>query len=366
MREVTQQRLSYLFVIGALILVGLVLWNIIRLSDSGAAKFRTAQYKFRYTVPATILRLGDNLYYNRMDSPVNGVPRQIFHYQGELAVPRFTSAMEKVFSGTYSVHLIGDKPDVRKFELRTDEQPVGQIILQRKVMDIRGVAGIIIDDFGYARDAVVEGFLHLPPKLTYSVIPGHRYSQSFAREAVRQGFEVIIHMPMEATEDPGGEETYVLRPQMSGPEVRRRLQGAAGELPMAVGLNNHQGSLATQDSVLMEQVAGFLADNRMYFVDSYTTPKTVGYWISGELGIPRGRRSVFLDNRDDPEYIRDQLAQLVEKAKEYGSAIGIGHSKAATLAVLQEEIPRYEANGIRFARISEIIEETKPVLLGLE
>ena len=59
---------------------------------------------------------------------------------------------------------------------------------------------IVIDDFGYRNDHIVDGFLSLEVPMSYAVIPGHNYSSDFAREAHSKGFEILIHMPMESHE----------------------------------------------------------------------------------------------------------------------------------------------------------------------
>ncbi|MDP6416952.1 MAG: divergent polysaccharide deacetylase family protein, partial [Gammaproteobacteria bacterium] len=48
---------------------------------------------------------------------------------------------------------------------------------------------IVIDDFGYRNDWVVEGFLKLDSALTFAVIPGHQYSGATAARADQLGYE---------------------------------------------------------------------------------------------------------------------------------------------------------------------------------
>jgi polysaccharide deacetylase 2 family uncharacterized protein YibQ len=46
--------------------------------------------------------------------------------------------------------------------------------------------------------------------------------------------------------------------------------------------------------------------------------------------------------------------KLASKAKSNGSAIGIGHDRPATIAVLKEMIPKLEADGFEFVYVSEL------------
>lgn len=224
---------------------------------------------------------------------------------------------------------------------------------------VRGRIAIIIDDFGYNRNQLSAGFMALNEKLTYSVIPGHRYSQILADEAARSGHEVIIHMPMEPESYNGrDEEETILMYGMEEAEVLARIRRAFQELPQAVGMSNHEGSLATLDTVLLDIMATELNSRRMYFVDSYTTPRTRALEIMQARGVPSMGRNVFLDNEDDPDYIRQQLAELASIAERTGVAIGIGHmgtSHLNTLDVLVEELPRLKEQGFEFVYVSELI-----------
>lgn len=224
---------------------------------------------------------------------------------------------------------------------------------------VQGRIGIIIDDFGYIRNRLTARFMGINEKLTFSVIPGHRYSQILADEAARSGHEVIIHMPMEPENYNGrDEEEFILLYGMEKDEALARIRRAFQELPHAVGMNNHEGSLATLDTVLLDVLAAALESRKMYFVDSYTTPDTRALDIMQAREVPSMGRHVFLDNVDDPDYIRRQLARLADKARSTGAAIGIGHvgtSHLNTLDVLAEEIPRLKDQGFEFVYISELL-----------
>jgi polysaccharide deacetylase 2 family uncharacterized protein YibQ len=57
--------------------------------------------------------------------------------------------------------------------------------------------------------------------------------------------------------------------------------------------------------------------------------------------------------------IRSRLAELAEIARQRGSAIGIGHPHAGTLAVLSEEIPRLLAAGYEFVPVSYLLDRSE-------
>jgi polysaccharide deacetylase 2 family uncharacterized protein YibQ len=224
---------------------------------------------------------------------------------------------------------------------------------------IRGRIGLIIDDFGYIRNRLTAGFMSLNEKITISVIPGHRWSQVLAEEAARAGHEVIVHMPMEPENYNGrDEEEFILLYGMGEDEARARIRRAFQELPQAIGMNNHEGSLATLDTVLMEVLASELKSRNKYFIDSFTTPDTRALKTMQRRGVRSLGRHIFLDNRDDPDYIRQQLADLAAWSERTGAVIGIGHvgsNHLTTLEILLEEIPKLKQRGFEFVYVSELV-----------
>ena len=241
-------------------------------------------------------------------------------------------------------------------ESRKEEDDVSDTILPEKPTPImRGVIGIVIDDFGYRNDEISDGFLELDARLTYAIIPGHRYSTSFGEKAVESGHEVIVHMPMENTGKTYGEEDFVLMTAMDNETIQRRLNSAIEEIPTAIGMNNHQGSKASADQNIMSNVAKVMKERGFFFLDSRTTIATIGETTMEVFGVPTARRNIFLDNEDDEEKIEKQLMKLVKRSEEVGSAIGIGHVKPKTLNVLSDQIPKLKKKGYKFEFVSNML-----------
>lgn len=214
---------------------------------------------------------------------------------------------------------------------------------------------IVIDDFGYRNDAVLDGFMHLDARLTYAVIPGHAYSFSTAAMAIDRGYEVILHMPMEALSPTPGELQYRLTLSMSSEEMRHRLRMAFHSLPQVTGLSNHQGSAATGDERVMRVVGSELRRAGKFFLDSRTSPWSVAEISMKPYGVPTVHRDVFLDHYDDIQSIRRQLNILADMARSEGFAVGIGHVRYNTLTVLRDVIPRLQNAGFEFAFASQVV-----------
>ncbi|HCN25086.1 MAG TPA: divergent polysaccharide deacetylase family protein [Candidatus Marinimicrobia bacterium] len=215
-----------------------------------------------------------------------------------------------------------------------------------------GELNIIIDDFGYRNDKVSDGFLSLGANLTFAVIPGHKYSKSFAKKAFKKGYEVIVHMPMESHVSSSGEEDFILNTDMTSSEIESRMEKVITHLPQAVGMNNHQGSKATENKRVMNVVGSVLKKYGMYFVDSRTTPESIAESMMMSLGVHTTNRDIFLDNEADSYLINKQLDQLISTAQHKGSAIGVGHARPMTLQVLQKRIPELKKAGFEFKFVS--------------
>ena len=258
-------------------------------------------------------------------------------------------------------HLTDLENDIVETEITTispdtlEEQKSSQSPVETAKVPMRGVIGLIIDDFGYRNDHVSNGFLQLPGKLTYAIIPGHDYSQLFSKKAYDSGYEIIVHLPMENIGKTYGEEEYVLMSYFQDDEIKNRINKAFDYLPESVGLNNHQGSRGTADSRVMTLVAGVIKEKKKFFIDSRTTNNSLAETTMRKYGVPTNKRDIFLDNELDEEKIKIQLLELADVSEEKGIAIGIGHVKPQTLNVLAKEIPVLQEKGFRFEFVSKLV-----------
>jgi len=220
----------------------------------------------------------------------------------------------------------------------------------------KGRIVIIIDDFGYRNDKISDGFLELEEDITFAVIPGQKYSSLFAEKAANEGFEIIVHMPMESKVSELREEPYSITTKMTSLQIEEKLTSAFEIVPQAIGMNNHQGSMLTEDLRAMAVVGSFLKTNKKYFIDSRTTSGSIAEDQMVKLGVPVAVRRIFLDNDLDPDLISKQLDKLAYWADRRGRAIGIGHAKQTTLEVIKREIPRLKAQGYVFSFASTAVE----------
>jgi hypothetical protein len=216
---------------------------------------------------------------------------------------------------------------------------------------------IILDDGGYSLDEELIELLNSGFPLTISILPFRKYSEELAEIAHSAGCEVMLHLPMEPSRYPRvNPGKCAIFTDMADDRIREKVKEAISAVPYAVGVNNHMGSLATADARVMRIVLGEIKREGLYFVDSFTTPKSVVREISEEIGIKSGVRNIFLDNKEDYEYIMAQFELLIERAHRDGEAIGIGHiHNRATISVLKDILPTLKKRRIEIVPVSAIV-----------
>ena len=217
-----------------------------------------------------------------------------------------------------------------------------------------GSVAIIIDDMGSSMREV-QALLSIGLPLTFSVIPSLARAKAVAEAAHGAGAEVMVHMPMEPEGYPKQRmESIGLLVSMANPAIVERVNGYFLTVPFAVGANNHMGSRFTQSGEKMEVVLKVLKGKGVFFVDSRTSPDSVGIRTAQAMGLRCGTRQVFLDNVQSEAAIGKQLAEAVGIARKKGSAIAICHPHPATIRALKALMPGLAREGITFVHASAL------------
>ena len=195
---------------------------------------------------------------------------------------------------------------------------------------------LIIDDLGYQK-YLGQQAINLPGSVTLSFLPKTRYAKELAQQAYLQGKEVMLHVPMEnlANYDLGQE---ALTTDMDKQQLQATLMEGLNSVPHVSGINNHMGSLLTQNKPAMTAVMKILKEQGLYFVDSRTTPLTLAAQTAREFNIPTLERKVFLDNELDAQYLAQQFNKAVLIAEQRGHAVIIGHPYPETMSFLKERL----------------------------
>jgi len=218
------------------------------------------------------------------------------------------------------------------------------------------MVAIVIDDLGYNRP-LAQSLFSLNMVLTVSILPHHPFSREFAQEAHRKSCEVILHLPMEPQKCASTYwEKDTLLVNMTKQEILQILDFCLRDVPGAEGVNNHMGSLMLEDRRSMQVILDELKSRGLYFLDSRTTPRSVGYELAQAIGVPSASRQIFLDNKKDLDYIQNQIDLLIKKALKDGKAVGIGHLHPLTIEALKEAAPRFREKGVTLVGLSKVVE----------
>jgi uncharacterized protein len=211
---------------------------------------------------------------------------------------------------------------------------------------------LIIDDCGQWPETE-RGFIALPVALTLSVLPQVRYSDEIARSAHDAGKGVMLHLPMEPRSgiDPGPGR---ITTSMDDAAITAQVSADIADVPLATGVNNHEGSRATSDDRVMRDIAAVLAEHHLFFIDSRTIASSVAARDAIAAGVPSAARDVFLDDVADVDAVKAQLRRAAAIAKERGSAIAIGHPRASTLLAVRALLPQLERDGISFVNAADL------------
>lgn len=216
----------------------------------------------------------------------------------------------------------------------------------------KAVIALVIDDCGISNSQTGPA-LDLPVEATLAFLPYGRATPKMSAAAQERGHDVMLHLPMQPLghDDPGPDAILTT---LTAEEITRRATAALEAVPGAIGVNNHMGSAATADPIVMRAVMQALADKNVFFLDSYTNSRSVGYKTALAAGLSAARRDVFLDDTITPEAINAQLERLEIVAHKQGSAIAIGHPHPATLEALRNWLPTIGEKGLSLVRIKDL------------
>lgn len=243
------------------------------------------------------------------------------------------------------------KPGVLPQPVPQKPVPVAEVRGQGKVA---GRVSIVIDDVGSNMELLKEAARILPRSVTFAVIPFQPYSKESAEFLHAEGFGVILHSPMQA-EDPNKCRDCI-SVGMSRRQVAVTLDLQFASVPYAEGLNNHTGSRATRDQVLMSYVMEELKKRKLFFLDSRTTPLTEAFSVSKKSGVRSAERKVFLDDESIESGILLKMDELALAGMNEKKAVGIGHLRPATIKALSRRIPYWQGRDIEFIPLREAAE----------
>jgi uncharacterized protein len=230
-------------------------------------------------------------------------------------------------------------------------------VLAEKTEDKQLKAAIIIDDFGGGTGGVRD-FLEGNIPITAAVMPFTENSKKHAKWAHKNGFEVIVHLPMQPKR---GKRSWLgskpITVDLSAKEVKKRVEEALKSVPHAVGMNNHMGSLAVEDEEVVRAIVEVAKERKLYIIDSGTSPKSKFPELAKEMNVPLLKRDVFLDDISSSSHVRKQMMRLAKITEFTGRGIAIGHvgvtGKVCSVGIFQST-EEYKQRNIKIVPASQL------------
>jgi polysaccharide deacetylase 2 family uncharacterized protein YibQ len=206
--------------------------------------------------------------------------------------------------------------------------------------DKKSKVSIIIDDIGNNRYSIDE-LSKLNYKIAFSILPNspfRNYGRDMGKKHKKQ---IMLHLPLEPIKSNGYKLNLngFLLVSMRDEIIKNYTEEYISMVPEAKGVNNHTGSLFTTRVDKMKTVLSIIKRKKLFFIDSKTTAKTIGYKLAKRMRIKTGIRDIFLDGDNEKITILN-FKHLFSIAREKGYAIGIGHPKPETIKVMRERVEK--------------------------
>ncbi len=196
----------------------------------------------------------------------------------------------------------------------------------------RAKLAIIIDDV-HTR-AQLDAIMALKMPVTPSIFPPYTLSPHTNKLATYAP-HYMIHLPMESGNAKFNRQSKTLMTTASSVQMAARIHELRRLFPRARFINNHTGSVFTENYRAMDMLYRAMRKEGFIFIDSKTTAKSKVRQIARHYGDAYVARDVFIDNIQEVGYIHGQLAKAAALAKKHGYAIAIGHPHEATLRALR-------------------------------
>lgn len=221
-----------------------------------------------------------------------------------------------------------------------------------------GKLAIVIDDFGQNRAGVKE-MMSIGRHITFAIMPFLTFTRSDAENAHTKGYEVIVHLPLEAT---SGKMSWVgprpILTTMNDNDIHQLVIDSFESVPNAVGANIHMGSKASDDERVVSDILEIVKIKNLYFVDSRTGHHPIAKNIADSSGVLCYDRDVFLDGKKSKSYIKNQLTMAGDIALKKGKALAIGHvgteGGKITAEAISEALEEFDNKNVKLVYVSEL------------
>ena len=214
---------------------------------------------------------------------------------------------------------------------------------------------IVLDDGGNNLE-LIKRVANLPYPLTVAILPFTPYDKKSAellRDAKKHAF---MHLPLQPHGYPGiepGKGAILLNTPTNLIDII--INKNIERIGSINGVNNHMGSMFTENKDKTTLVLKSVRRYTNVFVDSRTSSKSMAYEVCKSVMEKCGYNSMFIDNDNNKALILKKIEEASNLAKTKKNIIIIGHIRPSTVEALEEALPVYDKEGIKFVFVDEVI-----------
>lgn len=227
--------------------------------------------------------------------------------------------------------------------------------------DRRPRVAIVVTGLGLSAAATESAIQGLSGSVTLAFAPYSPRLNEWIRLARAAGHEVLINVPMEPTNYPAYDP---------GPQTLLTTLNAQGNLDRLfwslsrgtgyVGVLDFFGSQFTTSADHMTPVLNAIKQRGLLYIDSNSSPRSVSATVAARLNLISAKATLTLDERASRTEIDRKFAELEQRAKREGRAIGIASPYPVSLERIANWVRQLEARGTAIAPVSALARAPAP------
>ena len=191
---------------------------------------------------------------------------------------------------------------------------------------------IIIDDISHKWQ--LNKLHSLPFKVTPSIFPPSKMNMN--SHLLARGLKhYLVHLPLESKSKKLNSMYKTLFSYDSAKKIEQRVQEIRRLFPTARYVNNHTGSVFTQNYKASKRLYNALNKQGFIFVDSRTTKRSVIPKIAQQMHKRYLKSDLFIDNTLNTNTIMQQIKKGLQEARKRGYVVMIGHPHPQTFRALK-------------------------------
>lgn len=233
--------------------------------------------------------------------------------------------------------------------------------------DKRPRIAVVITGMGLDGDLTTQAIERLPPAVTLSFDPYARQLAQQTNAARQAGHEILLDLPMEPTDyprqDPG---PATLLTSLDDGQNIARLNWVLGRAAGYVGVTGLSGSRFTSARQSIQPILVALKQRGLMFIDSRASEQSIAASLARSLGVPWAMNDRLLDSEPSQDGVDKALANLEERARRDGAALGIGTPYPVTLERIAAWVPTLAGKGLVLAPSTAVANSQPPPTVAVQ